>query len=87
MPRVRQLTSFAQIVPHRTTHILNKRRVFQPEMVVNRDLYVKCYDGEVEQVREALANGADPNRLHRIFHLADDLNQPTLNPQESKELT
>ena len=43
------------------THISNKRRVFQPEMAVNRDLYMKCYNGEVEQVRQALASGADPN--------------------------
>ena len=27
----------------------------------NLDLYMKCYNGEVEQVRQALASGADPN--------------------------
>ena len=43
------------------THISNKRRVFQPEMVVNQDLWLKCLKGEVEQVRQALASGADPN--------------------------
>ena len=43
------------------THISNKRRVFQSEMVVNRALSEKCRDGEVQQVKEALANGADPN--------------------------
>ena len=30
-------------------------------MVVNRALSEKCRDGEVQQVKEALANGADPN--------------------------
>ena len=30
-------------------------------MVVDQDLYEKCRDGEVQQVKEALANGADPN--------------------------
>ena len=30
-------------------------------MVANQDLWGKCLNGEVEQVREALANGADPN--------------------------
>ena len=30
-------------------------------MVVNTDLWLKCLNGEVEQVREALDSGADPN--------------------------
>ena len=30
-------------------------------MVVDQDLYEKCRDVEVQQVKEALANGADPN--------------------------
>ena len=30
-------------------------------MVDNRDLYVKCRDGEVQQVKEALDSGVDPN--------------------------
>ena len=30
-------------------------------MAVNQDLWEKCCNGEVEQVRQALASGADPN--------------------------
>ena len=33
-------------------------------MAVNLDLYMKCYNGEVDQVRQALESGADPNSIH-----------------------
>ena len=35
-------------------------------MVVNTDLWLKCLNGEVEQVREALDSGADPNSTDDI---------------------
>ena len=37
-------------------------------MVANKDLWEKCRDGKVEEVREALARGADPNSTSTNRH-------------------